>query len=179
MAPERKGASTALIVTKGTRDVYKIGRGNRPEAYDLFFKRPVPLVPRHLTFEVEERLFASGEVAVPSFCDRCYWRGYEPVDPAAGSTARALEGLKGAPIAKCPFLLSDLYQFAFKSRPRRQRGADAGVRWSTSRRATQRQRRYTHEGELVLVISDSEALPSALHLSAQDGEYSVFLSSRR
>jgi N-methylhydantoinase A len=62
---ERKGASTALIVTKGTRDVYKIGRGNRPEAYDLFFKRPVPLVPRHLTFEVEERLFASGEVAVP------------------------------------------------------------------------------------------------------------------
>ncbi|MBP1731841.1 MAG: N-methylhydantoinase A/acetone carboxylase, beta subunit [Deltaproteobacteria bacterium] len=62
---ERKGASTALIVTKGTRDVYKIGRGNRPEAYDLFFKRPIPLVPRHLTFEVEERLFASGEVALP------------------------------------------------------------------------------------------------------------------
>ena len=61
---ERKGAPTALIVTKGTRDVYKIGRGNRPEAYDLFFKRPEPLVPRHLTFEIEERLLASGEVLV-------------------------------------------------------------------------------------------------------------------
>jgi N-methylhydantoinase A len=59
---ERKGARTALIVTRGTRDVYKIGRGNRPDAYDIWFKRPEPLVPRHLTFEVEERLLATGEV---------------------------------------------------------------------------------------------------------------------
>jgi N-methylhydantoinase A len=62
---ERKGALTALIVTKGTRDVYKIGRGNRPDAYDIWFKRPEPLVPRHLTFEVEERLLATGEVHTP------------------------------------------------------------------------------------------------------------------
>src|SRR4030095_287137 len=57
---ERKGARTALIVPKGTRDVYKIGRGNRPDAYDIWFKRPEPLVPRHLTFEVEERMLATG-----------------------------------------------------------------------------------------------------------------------
>ncbi len=62
---ERKGARTALIVTKGTRDVYKIGRGNRPDAYDIWFKRPEPLVPRHLTFEVEERLLATGAVHTP------------------------------------------------------------------------------------------------------------------
>ncbi|MFH1488709.1 MAG: hydantoinase/oxoprolinase family protein, partial [Pseudomonadota bacterium] len=62
---ERKGASTALIVTRGTRDVYMIGRGNRPEAYNIYFKRPEPLVPRELTFEVEERLSASGEVLIP------------------------------------------------------------------------------------------------------------------
>ena len=62
---ERKGARTALVVTKGTRDVYKIGRGNRPDAYDIWFKRPEPLVPRHLTFEVEERLLATGEVHTP------------------------------------------------------------------------------------------------------------------
>ena len=37
---ERKGAKTGLIVTRGTRDVYIIGRGNRPEAYNLFFHRP-------------------------------------------------------------------------------------------------------------------------------------------
>jgi len=59
---ERKGAPTALVVTSGTRDVYKIGRGNRPEAYNIFFKRPQPLVPRHLTFEIEERMLSSGEV---------------------------------------------------------------------------------------------------------------------
>ena len=59
---ERKGATVGLIVTRGTRDVYAIGRGNRPEAYNLFFHRPVPLVPRHRTIEVDERLMASGEV---------------------------------------------------------------------------------------------------------------------
>src|SRR5262249_25838282 len=42
---ERKGARTALVVTRGTRDVYAIGRGNRPDAYDVWFKRPKPLVP--------------------------------------------------------------------------------------------------------------------------------------
>ena len=60
-ALERTGARTALFVTRGTRDVYQIGRGNRPESYNLFFKRPVPFVPRHLTFEIDERIFASGE----------------------------------------------------------------------------------------------------------------------
>lgn len=64
-AIERTGARTALLVTQGTRDVYAIGRGNRPEAYNIFFRRAEPLVPRHLTFEVQERLLASGEVLVP------------------------------------------------------------------------------------------------------------------
>lgn len=62
---ERKGARTALVVTRGTRDVYKIGRGNRPEAYNIWFERPEPLVPRHLTFEVDERLGPAGEVRIP------------------------------------------------------------------------------------------------------------------
>src|SRR5882762_5596645 len=59
---ERKGAKTGLIVTRGTRDVYSIGRGNRPESYNLFFHRHRPLVPRQLTLEIDERLLASGEV---------------------------------------------------------------------------------------------------------------------
>src|SRR5262245_45906148 len=62
---ERKGAKTALIVTRGTRDVYSIGRGNRPESYNLFFHRHRPLVPRHLTREVAERCLSSGEVLHP------------------------------------------------------------------------------------------------------------------
>ena len=62
---EHKGARTGLITTKGFRDVYEIGRGNRPEGYNLFFKRPVPLVPRDLRLEVDERMYASGEVLTP------------------------------------------------------------------------------------------------------------------
>ncbi len=62
---ERKGARTALITTKGFRDTYAIGRGNRIEAFNLFFHRPKPLIPRHLTFEVTERVNAAGAVLVP------------------------------------------------------------------------------------------------------------------
>jgi len=62
---ERKGAKTGLVVTRGTRDVYIIGRGNRPEAYNLLFHRHRPLVPRHLTCEVGERVLSSGEVHQP------------------------------------------------------------------------------------------------------------------
>jgi N-methylhydantoinase A len=59
---ERKGAKTALVVTRGTRDIYIIGRGNRPEAYNLLFHKHQPLVPRRLTYEVAERALASGAV---------------------------------------------------------------------------------------------------------------------
>jgi N-methylhydantoinase A len=59
---ERKGAETGLIVTRGTRDVYIIGRGNRPEAYNLLFHKHRPLVARRLTREVDERVLATGEV---------------------------------------------------------------------------------------------------------------------
>jgi N-methylhydantoinase A len=62
---ERKGALTGLIVTRGTRDVYIIGRGNRPEAYNLLFHKHRPLVSRRLTLEAEERVLASGEVHAP------------------------------------------------------------------------------------------------------------------
>ena len=62
---ERKGARTALLVTKGTRDVYAIGRGNRPDAYNLFFARPKPLTPRASIFEVGERMLAGGVVRTP------------------------------------------------------------------------------------------------------------------
>ncbi len=56
---EKSGAKTALITTAGFRDVYAIGRGNRPDAFNLFFHRPRPLVPRELTFEVAERMTGS------------------------------------------------------------------------------------------------------------------------
>ncbi|MFM9971069.1 MAG: hydantoinase/oxoprolinase family protein [Burkholderiales bacterium] len=62
---ERTGAKTALITTEGFRDVYEIGRINRPDAYNLFFKKHVPLVERALRFEVKERMTAEGEAYIP------------------------------------------------------------------------------------------------------------------
>ncbi|HZQ74116.1 MAG TPA: hydantoinase/oxoprolinase family protein [Burkholderiales bacterium] len=62
---ERRGAKAALITTAGFRDVYEIGRINRPDAYNLFFTKHVPLVPRALCFEVRERMTAEGAVHVP------------------------------------------------------------------------------------------------------------------
>src|SRR5262247_140966 len=62
---ERKGAKTALITTRGFRDVYEIGRINRPDSYNLFFQKHEPLVERALRFEVNERVLADGEVEKP------------------------------------------------------------------------------------------------------------------
>jgi N-methylhydantoinase A len=81
---ERKGAKTALFVTRGTRDVYTIGRGNRPESYNLMFHRHRTLVPRSLTFEVNERVLASGNV-------------HESID--LDGVAKACAALKGQDIA--------------------------------------------------------------------------------
>lgn len=57
---ERNGAKTALLITEGFRDIYEIGRVNRPDAYNLFFNKHEPLVKRSLRFEVAERLRADG-----------------------------------------------------------------------------------------------------------------------
>ncbi len=62
---ERKGAKTALVVTKGFRDVLQIGRQDRPHLYDFRQQKPDPLVPRQLRLEVEERVLYTGEVFTP------------------------------------------------------------------------------------------------------------------
>ena len=62
---QERGAPVGLITTKGFRDVLELGRGNRPEVYNLLYKPPKPLVPRYLRFEVPERLNYKGEVVIP------------------------------------------------------------------------------------------------------------------
>lgn len=62
---QRKGAKTGLVTTRGFRDVYAIGRGSRPEAYNLLFEKARPLVPRSQIVEVDERLSAAGAVITP------------------------------------------------------------------------------------------------------------------
>jgi N-methylhydantoinase A len=62
---ERKGVRTALVTTEGFRDVIAIGRGNRPDHYNLHSTPREPFVPRHLRLEVTERIDAKGNVRVP------------------------------------------------------------------------------------------------------------------
>ena len=62
---ERKGSLCALLTTQGFRDIYEIGRVNRPEAYNLFFQKHKPLIDRELRFEVRERMDAEGRVLIP------------------------------------------------------------------------------------------------------------------
>jgi N-methylhydantoinase A len=62
---ESKGAPTALVTTKGFRDLLEIRRAarhDRADLYDLFFENPAPLVPRCHRFEVEERILHDGSV---------------------------------------------------------------------------------------------------------------------
>ena len=62
---QRRGVKTALVTTAGFRDVLEIGRGNRPDMYNLKFHKPKPFVPRRLRFEVRERVGADGSVWTP------------------------------------------------------------------------------------------------------------------
>jgi len=62
---QRKGAKAALVTTKGFRDVLEIARGNRPDPFDLHYRRDEPLIPRVLRFEVMERIGSNGEIVTP------------------------------------------------------------------------------------------------------------------
>jgi N-methylhydantoinase A len=56
---------TAMITTKGFRDVIEIGRQRRAEVYNLFFMRPPMLVSRRHRYEVEEKVDATGRIITP------------------------------------------------------------------------------------------------------------------
>src|SRR3954465_14136229 len=86
---ERKGASTALVVTQGTRSVLTIAREIRYDLYDLNLEIPQPLVPEDKRVEAAERLDVSGAIVKPL---------------AAGELARvvdALAALKVEAVAVC------------------------------------------------------------------------------
>ena len=62
---ERKLPKAALVTTRGFRDVLEIMRTNNPRMYDLKWVKPKPIIPRHLRFEVAERVRHTGEVLRP------------------------------------------------------------------------------------------------------------------
>lgn len=62
---EKKGVKTALLTTVGFRDVLEIARGNRPDLFNIRYKKPVPFVPRMLRREATERIDYKGNVVEP------------------------------------------------------------------------------------------------------------------
>src|SRR5690606_7876979 len=68
MIVEHKGARTALVTTRGFRDILEIrrvSRHDRADLYDLQFDAPPPLVQRRWCLELDERINARGEVLIP------------------------------------------------------------------------------------------------------------------
>jgi N-methylhydantoinase A len=62
---ERTGAVTALVTTRGFRDVLAIGEERRYDMYDLSIQMPRPLVPRRRRWEASERVLSDGTVELP------------------------------------------------------------------------------------------------------------------
>lgn len=61
---ERRLAKTGMITTAGFRDIIELGRRTRPQPYGMTGVF-IPVIPRNLRLEVNERLEASGAVRVP------------------------------------------------------------------------------------------------------------------
>ena len=62
---EGTGVRTALITTEGFKDVLELSRIRTPRLYDLYYKKPSPLVERKLRFGVKERVTFQGEIRIP------------------------------------------------------------------------------------------------------------------
>lgn len=60
-----KVARTALLITEGFADTLLLREGGRRDAFDSKAAYPPPYVPRHLTFEIRERVSAEGDVLIP------------------------------------------------------------------------------------------------------------------
>ncbi len=91
---EGRGARTALITTRGFRDVLESRRLRIPVLYDLQFTPPRPLVPRRLRFEVDERLGPRGEV-------------WQPLDEA--SVVQAADRIEAASVQAIAISLINAY----------------------------------------------------------------------
>jgi N-methylhydantoinase A len=62
---QRQGASTALITTKGFRDIIAMRREMRYDTHDIAAVFPAPIVSRAWRREVDERVHGDGRIATP------------------------------------------------------------------------------------------------------------------
>ena len=76
---QRKGINLCLFTTENFGDVLELARLKMPDPYNLFSRRPVPLVTKEKVFQISERIRADGSIKTP-------------VDEA--SVRRAIEGVR-------------------------------------------------------------------------------------
>ena len=57
---QRKGVNLCLFTTKNFEDVLEVARLKMPDPYDLFSRRPVPLVTKEKVFQIGGRILADG-----------------------------------------------------------------------------------------------------------------------
>ena len=62
---QRRGAKTALLATRGFRDLLELRRHVRVKNTEMWNDPPEPLVPRYLRLPVTERIYSDGRVLVP------------------------------------------------------------------------------------------------------------------
>jgi N-methylhydantoinase A len=86
---EGRTARTALLATEGFPDILVLKEGGKPNPHQMDVDYPEPYVPRHLTFEIPERIGAQGEVLVPFD------------EAAAGKVIRRLAALEIEAVAVC------------------------------------------------------------------------------
>jgi N-methylhydantoinase A len=111
---ERRGAKTALITTKGFRDVIEMRTESRFEQYDLNLVLPPPLLARNHRYVVDERIGVNGHVLrkldlaeVSTLAEMIIGRGYQSI--AIGFIHSYLDGaheraVRDALLARAPHL---------------------------------------------------------------------------
>lgn len=132
---ERRGARTALVTNRGFRDLLLLGRGTRPHLYALHPRRPAPLIPRDLCFEVSGRTAADGTEL-------------EPLQAAEiADLARTLKGRGVETVAVCL-----LFSFANPEHEREvgRRLGDAGLAVSLSSEISPEYREYERAATTAL-----------------------------
>ena len=126
---QRNGARTALVTTRGFRDLLEIARQRRPSLYDLSQPKPRPLVRRKLRLEVPERVLADGRVRVPldlAAVDRaldaladegiealavCFLYSFLHPDHERAVVERARQRLPGAAVSASSDVLPELREY--------------------------------------------------------------------
>ena len=129
---ERKGAKTAVLVTKGHRDVIEYGQLRRYSEQGLWnirWQRPEPYVPRRFRYEVNERVLYTGEVLnelqdedVKSIVEKmkaegiestavCFVNSYANADHEHRAAALIRQYLPGVPVSESAQVVPEFREF--------------------------------------------------------------------